>query len=843
MISSCPKIKHMVDFNKRLGKKAEAKPLDPQKIYESLDRASDTGPLRPAQEAVLTDWHDKRRSDRDVIIKLHTGQGKTLIGLLLLQSKLNEGKGPALYLCPNNFLIAQTCEQATKFGIPFSITDGELPESFANSKTILITTIQKLFNGLTKFGLGAKSHPVGTLVMDDAHACIDSIKDQLSIRLPKDVGAYSEIVSLFEAALRNQGVGTYADLLRGEFDAISPVPYWEWIEKVADVAGILSRYSDQKPIKFAWPLLKDMLAGCQCVVSGTALEISPMLPPLHAFGSFYKAQHRVFMSATVTDDSFLVKGLRLSAEVIKKPLIYDKEKWSGEKMVLIPTLVDETLDREKVVEMFAKPSDRRFGIVALCPSFQGTKDWQGYGADVAKPEDIEAKIMALKAGNFRETLVIVNRYDGIDLPDTSCRILILDSRPYSESIIDRYMERCLGTSDAIAMKTARKIEQGLGRSVRGEKDYCVIILTGPDLIKEIRTTSSRRFFSAQTRTQIEVGLEVAEFAKEEGAEPEKALRGLINQSLRRDEGWKKFYVEKMDAMQEQGPHHERLEVFALELAAEQKAEQGLFDEAVDLIRMLLDKHIKDDAERGWYLQEMARLVYQSSKTKSNQHQIAAHKKNRALLKPREGMVLQKIAPLSQKRVDTIIDNIQRYKVYEDLALAVDEITSKLAFGVEADTFEQALDDLGKFLGFACERPDREWKEGPDNLWCLREGEYLVIECKNEVQAIRSEINKHESEQMNRSTAWFQKHYEGSKARNLLIHPAKKLTSAAAFLQPVEAIRKSALEKLAGNVRTFFGEFKSIDLKDISPDQVQKFLDAHNLGVNDFWTKYGEKIRS
>ncbi len=46
----------MVDFKKRLaGKKAE-KPTDPVKLYETLDRAHDKGPLRPDQLAVLTDW-------------------------------------------------------------------------------------------------------------------------------------------------------------------------------------------------------------------------------------------------------------------------------------------------------------------------------------------------------------------------------------------------------------------------------------------------------------------------------------------------------------------------------------------------------------------------------------------------------------------------------------------------------------------------------------------------------------------------------------------------------------------------------------------------------------------
>ena len=44
----------MVDFKKRLGKKDLERPIDPLALYESLDRASDKGPLRPSQEVGLT---------------------------------------------------------------------------------------------------------------------------------------------------------------------------------------------------------------------------------------------------------------------------------------------------------------------------------------------------------------------------------------------------------------------------------------------------------------------------------------------------------------------------------------------------------------------------------------------------------------------------------------------------------------------------------------------------------------------------------------------------------------------------------------------------------------------
>ena len=160
----------MVDFKKHLGRKTAAKTLDPLEIYKSLDYASDKSDLRPLQKVVLSEWHSNRRSQRDIILKVHTGQGKTLLGLLMLQSKLNEGKGPALYLCPNHFLVNQTLEQARQFGVHCVDADGGLPDEFLEGRAILVTVVQKLFNGQTKFELGAKSVPVGTILLDDAHA-------------------------------------------------------------------------------------------------------------------------------------------------------------------------------------------------------------------------------------------------------------------------------------------------------------------------------------------------------------------------------------------------------------------------------------------------------------------------------------------------------------------------------------------------------------------------------------------------------------------------------------------------------------------------------------------------
>ncbi|WP_375284635.1 DEAD/DEAH box helicase family protein, partial [Marinicauda pacifica] len=461
----------MVDFKKRLGPATRVKATNPVELYETLDRASDKGPLRPAQASVLGDWNGRKAAEKDFIVKLHTGQGKTLIGLLMLQARLNEGSGPAVYLCPDHFLIAQTREQAKQFGIKTCSTEGELPEIFLDGKSILVTSVQKLFNGLTKFGLWAQSTEVGTILMDDAHACADRIRQACTISLPRDYQAYGALKSLFASDLEQQGAGTFADIEKKKRDALLPVPYWAWADRESEIAGILAEEAERKAIRFAWPLLKDMLQRCQCVVSGQAIQIEPYSAPLDAFGSYANADMRIFMSATVTDDAFLVKGLKLKPETITEPLTYDDETWSGEKMIVIPSLIHEDLDDHFVQKKFGTPVEhRKSGIVALVPSFARAESWEAHGATVAKQETIEELVNGLRNGDRDKTVVLANRYDGVDLPDSACRILIFDGRPFSESLVDLQAEQVRPNSQATLMRTVRSVEQGLGRSVRGEKD-------------------------------------------------------------------------------------------------------------------------------------------------------------------------------------------------------------------------------------------------------------------------------------------------------------------------------------------------------------------------------------
>lgn len=206
------------------------------------------------------------------------------------------------------------------------------------------------------------------------------------------------------------------------------------------------------------------------------------------------------------------------------------------------------------------------------------------------------------------------------------------------------------------------------------------------------------------------------------------------------------------------------------------------------------------------------------------------------------MVFSTITIVSQKRIENICKYVKGFGSFEELSLAIEEMLGNVRFGVRADTFEKALNDLATALGFVGERPDKEWKEGPDNLWGLRDTEYLLIECKSEVAMNRAEITKDETGQMNNASAWFRKCYPGANVTRIMIIPTKTLSKAAGFNESVHIMRDGNLRRLVSNVKAFFNEFRNLDCGNLAESKIQGFITAHKLDATDVMTEYSEKPR-
>ena len=179
---------------------------------------------------------------------MNTGSGKTVVGLTILQSCLNEGKGPALYVVPDNFLVKQVCEEAKKLGIKVSYSDedegiqGEDDYYFRNNKSILVTNIHRLVNGKSVFGLRADNNiKIGCIIIDDVHACLDIIEKQHTIFIDSNHVLYNKIInyiSTHQEANENQDFLDIKDRQDPRYSFL--VPFWIWQKECQNIYEAIS---------------------------------------------------------------------------------------------------------------------------------------------------------------------------------------------------------------------------------------------------------------------------------------------------------------------------------------------------------------------------------------------------------------------------------------------------------------------------------------------------------------------------------------------------------------------------------------------------------------------------
>ena len=708
----------MVDFKKKLQKAQLSKATDPKDIYATLDRTGAAGPtLRPSQEVVLSDWYTKHRDDKDVIIKLHTGEGKTLVGLLLLQSKINLGEGPCLYVAPNKQLAQQVTKDADKFGIKYDTISPDtnmLPIDFKSGKKLLITYVQKVFNGRTIFGLDRNSTDVKTVLLDDSHACIESIRSSFTLRIKRDSSLFENLLNLFHDDLKHQGPGDYLQIRNSSrSSALLQIPYWAWFDKFDEVQTLIYKYvteEEDSGVYFAWPLLQNCLDVCSAFVTSAGIEIVPDCSMIQRFNCFTEAKQRVMMSATTQDDSFFIKGLGISKEAVLSPLTNKENRWSGEKMILFPSLIDGGLNSQTIREWVC--SLKMPGVVVLVPSFSQASYYQSKGCTVANNSNMEQVLAELSNKSINHPVVFVNRYDGVDLADDRCRLLIIDSLPYFDSLSDRYEQSCREYSDQIYTKIAQKVEQGIGRSVRSEKDYSAIIVIEEELVHFVKGVKSQRYFSKQTAKQIEIGDDVTESVKDEmsGETPRKAFVGVIAQCLKRDEGWKQYYEEQMGSMEVVEEDHPYLGIILKEYQAECALYKKDFKKAADLYQNIVNENNANLQEKGWYQQLLAKCMWHIQRTEFEKIQGKAHDNNNYLLMP-DNAPYKRTGFMQMTSIEQVISKIQSFDDFFEYKIAVDSILSNLIIGVNANKFEKAIQDLGNLLGFDSTRPDKQYKSG------------------------------------------------------------------------------------------------------------------------------------
>ena len=159
----------------------------------------------------------------------------------------------------------------------------------------------------------------------------------------------------------------------------------------------------------------------------------------------------------------------------------------------------------------------------------------------------------------------------------------------------------------------------MGRGVRGEKDYCAILIIGSDLVKFMRSVTTKKYFSLQTQKQIDIGLEIVKMASEDSNQTESTMKpiiSLIKQMLSRDEGWKEYNNDEMQSIEEEENESSIYDQLLEESIIEKMYSVEEYEKASSAMQKFIDKYVVDPLEKGWYLQQLARYYYPIRKEES-----------------------------------------------------------------------------------------------------------------------------------------------------------------------------------------------------------------------------------
>jgi hypothetical protein len=750
---------------------------------------------RDVQAQVWTSWF-ARRAERDVVLKMNTGAGKTVVGLVILRSCLAEKSGPAVYVAPDKYLVRQVIAEAEALGIEYT-TD---PRSarFQGGHAVLVINAHKLINGRSVFGTKDEGRkiPIGSVIVDDVHACLATAESQFSIVVEAPSPLYKSLFGLFREALSHQSATTVLDVEAHEPGKVMLVPYWAWASNQPEVASLLHAERDSDELMFSWPLIRDTLQYCQCTVGGGRVEITTRCLPIDNIPSFAEAQRRVFMSATLADDSVLVTHFDVAPHAASTPIVPTSSADVGDRLILVPQELDTSISDDDL-KAFAGRMSASVNVVVLVPSGTRAQYWEDVADATLTADSIAEGVARLKAGHVG-LVVLVNKYDGVDLPGDACRLLVLDGVPEVRRGIDRLEEALLrGTPEQLS-RAVQRIEQGMGRGVRSSEDRCAVLLMGRSLTRYLYIAGALNLFTPATRAQFELSQQISQQLRDGGLEPIQDAVGLV---ISRDEEWialsRNTLVQvpyKSEGVVSAVAQHQRAAFNHLAVRRYQAAASEL-QTAVNNATLPL--------VRGWLKQQLAEVVNFVDPVESQVILAAAQQDNRLVLKPLEGIsyvrleagLADQAAAVANGATDNYVD---RNKLLVDLYAQLENV--KFYPGT-ADEFEAAIAWMGSFLGFGSQRPEKEFGHGPDNLWSMGGLRYCAIECKNGVTS--GTISKHDANQMAGSMNWFTSHYDATcTVSPLLIHPTTTLHNAANATPGLRVMDVECLADLKAALRRF-----------------------------------------
>ena len=685
------------------------KPVDPLQIFQRLTLRGSIENIWEPQAEALREWH-RRRSDSDVAIEMNTGGGKTLVGLLIARSLVNETKGRVLYVCPNNQLIEQTSHSAKEIGLSPAVRykgDWSDRGKFDTGNEFCLTNYATVFNGKSIF----RNEDIGALIFDDAHVAENNIRGQFTLRIPSNQKAFSKILDLCRKHLANSGRESYFDDVAAKRSTsvlfIPMFVVWEHANQFRKI--LLDSGVEDDDTQFAWEHLKDHLNHCCFVADGNGLQITPAVPPLSQLNYFREGTRRVYLTATLPSLTSFARTFGISDAKIIQPS--GKSGDAQRLFVFVPGEDDEGQRKE------AKNLVEKRKSCVISPSARRGQKWVP-PAKIYNNEGGQGEIDRFAKSENAEMLGLVARYDGIDLPGDTCRLLILDGLPTGENLIDRFIDENIQVETIRTSHTATRVVQAIGRIFRSNTDHGVVLLFGPKLQSWVRFPKNQAYLPKLLQKQLLLAVELEKKVQDE----ETTWKDLIEAVLTGNENWDEMYDQYIDEFETEviTSHPDwHVKLVLEERKALDQLWMGQFQRAAELYANLdIDAQQHDPRLAAWYShwQGLALLCADDRQEAFLKFISAANvrselgrpsERRETVFKPPEaseiGQQAKTLARWYRKNKTQLFDTVTLVK-------------NDLVYGSETNKAEEALRKLGELIGLCAERPDNSKKTGPDVTW-------------------------------------------------------------------------------------------------------------------------------
>ena len=535
------------------------------------------------------------------------------------------------------------------------------------------------------------------------------------------------------------------------------------------------------------------------------------------------------MTATLTDDSVLSSHFDLEEESIIAAIFPDNAGDIGDRMIIVPQELNAEISDDDLKHYFKWLSSEN-NVVIIVPSAFRSNFWQDVADMILTKENLYDGIEKLKTKHVG-LIVLINRYDGIDLPKEACRILVIDSLPDVRRKIDKIDQSILLGSNRIINNIIQRIEQGMGRAVRSNDDYCVVFLIGRTLINHLYAAGAIEKFTTATKEQIKLSGKLSEqlYGKEL-----KDIHEAVKYCLIREPNWVRSSKGILASL-----NYEESKIDSITVGlrkAFNSASIRNYTHAVKVINENANK-ISDLKVKGWIKQILSEYINFYNPVEAQKTLMSAANDNRRVLHPIDGIVYHKLLTPVVDQAQLCKDFLSyRYDDPNKLILEINGMLEQFIFKTDtANIFEEITKKLANFIGYNSQRPEIEYKRGPDVLWEVGKLQYFIIECKN--GAVTSTISKVDCNQLNGSVNWFLERYDPTcKFVPIMIHPSDVFEYAATPHRDTRIMTKDKIEQFTRSILKFVKSV-AIDNHLNDRDMIRKLLIYYKLKPSDIIKNY------